>query len=336
MNRRGNRSYIGGMADEHPDTAEQRRTRYPEIEPYDTGRLKVSGIHEIYYEQVGNPSGKPVLFVHGGPGGGCTENDRRFFDPDAYRVVLFDQRGAGRSTPHASLEENTTQHLIADMEALRGHLGIDRWMLFGGSWGSTLSLAYAETHTDRVTEMVLRGIFLLRRCELDWYYRDGTPRVFAEAGERLHALLPKGATDVIAAYHAMVTGDDEPLRRRALETWSRWEAETSSLYSNPERVEEFGGAEFAEAFAGIELHYFRNGGFFDRDGQLLYEASRIAHIPGAIVHGRYDMVCPVQNAVLLAREWTAASLHIVPDAGHASDEPGNVDALIRATDRFRS
>ena len=313
----------------------ERRGFYPEIAPYDSGYLDVSAPHRIYYEQVGNPDGKPVAFVHGGPGGGCTEDDRRFFDPDAWRVVLFDQRGAGRSTPHACLTDNTTADLVADMETLRTHLGIDRWMLFGGSWGSTLSLAYAEAHPDRVTEMVLRGIFLLRQVEFDWYYRDGTPRIFPEAAQRFHALLPDGTTDIVAAYHAMVTGDDEKLRHRALEEWSRWEGETSSLHPDPARVEEYGQAHFAEAFAGIELHYFVNRGFFAREGQLLAEASKIADIPGVIVHGRYDCVCPVQNAVLLAREWTAAELHIVPDAGHSSREPGTLDMLIRATDRFR-
>ncbi|MFC3230610.1 prolyl aminopeptidase [Marinibaculum pumilum] len=313
----------------------QRRGLYPEIAPYDQGWLRVSDLHEIHYEQCGNPERPAALFVHGGPGGGFDAEDRRFFDPDAWRVVLFDQRGAGRSRPHACLEENTTQHLIADMEALRSHLGIERWMLFGGSWGSTLSLAYAQAHPERVTAMVLRGIFLLRRWELDWYYGHGTQGVFPEAADRLHGLVPEGERgDIVGAYHRMVTGKDEGLRRRALEAWSRWEAETSSLYTDPKRVERFSGAEFAEAFAGIELHYFANGGFFPRDGELLLQAGRIASIPGVIVHGRYDMVCPVRNAVDLHAAWPGSELHIVADAGHASREPGTIDCLVRATDRF--
>ena len=310
-----------------------RRSLYPRIHPFDTGRLRVSDIHEIHYEQAGNPDGRPVLFVHGGPGAGCTENDRRYFDPKKYHIILFDQRGAGRSTPHACVEDNTTRHLIGDMESLRRHLGIDRWMLFGGSWGSTLSLAYAETHADRVEAMVLRGIFLLRRWELDWYYRDGTPAVFPEAASRFHVLLPEAkGTDVIAAFHEMITGDDADLRRKALVAWSRWEGETSALHPDPKRIERFADADFAEAFAGIELHYFQNGGFFEEDGQILKEAHRIRDIPGRIVHGRYDMVCPVQNAVDLSRVWRAAHLEIVPDAGHTAEEPGIIDALVRATD----
>lgn len=315
---------------------ERRRTLYPEIEPYDRGYLAVSDPHELYYEQVGNPSGKPVLFVHGGPGGGCGARDRRFFDPDAYRIILLDQRGAGRSRPHASTEQNMTAYLVADMDRLRQHLAVDHWMLFGGSWGSTLSLAYAVEHADRVSAMILRGIFLLRRAELDWYYRDGTPLVFPEAAERFHALVPDAAkSDIVAAYHAMVVGNDDNLRRRALEAWTRWEAETSSLRRDPARIEKYADPTFSSAMAGIELHYFAHRGFFDYDGQVLADAARISDIPGAIVHGRYDMVCPVQNAFLLARVWKAAALTIVPDAGHDAEEPGTVDALIRATDEFR-
>ncbi|MEQ8349592.1 MAG: prolyl aminopeptidase [Sneathiellaceae bacterium] len=312
-----------------------RRGLYPRIDPYDEGWLRVSDLHEIHYEQCGNPDAPAALFVHGGPGGGCEADDRRFFDPRAWRIVLFDQRGAGRSRPHACLEENTTRHLIDDMEALRRHLAIERWMLFGGSWGSTLSLAYAQAHPDRVTALVLRGIFLLRRWELDWYYTSGTQGVFPEAAARLHALVPDDQRhDVVGAYHRMVTGSDKALRKRALETWSRWEGETSYHDPDPKRVERFSGAEFAEAFAGIELHYFANGGFFPRDGELLLQADRLAGIPGTIVHGRYDMVCPVRNAVDLKARWPAAELHIVPDAGHASREPGTIDRLVRATDRF--
>lgn len=316
-------------------TETELRGLYPPIEPFDEGWLRVSDLHEIHFEQCGNPDAPAALFVHGGPGGGFESDDRRFFDPDAWRIVLFDQRGAGRSRPHACLEENETRFLVADMEALRAHLGIDRWTLFGGSWGSTLSLAYAQAHPGRVAALILRGIFLLRRWELDWYYRSGTPGVFPEAAARLHGLIPPDQRDdPVGAYHRMVTGDDADLRRQALENWAVWEGATSSLHVSAERIARFGRAEFAEAFAGIELHYFVNRGFFPRDGELLLEAHRLAQIPGAIVHGRYDMVCPVRNALELHAAWPAADLQIVPDAGHASREPGTIDRLVRATDRF--
>lgn len=311
--------------------------RYPPITPYDCGRLDVSGPHEIYFEQCGNPNGRPVLFVHGGPGGGCTPADRRFFDPEAYRIILFDQRGAGRSTPHACTRVNTTQDLLADMEALRARLGIARWMLFGGSWGSTLSLAYAETYPQHVTAMILRGIFLVRQQEFDWYYRDGTPLVFPDAALEFHGLIPpEERDDLIAAFHRRITGADPEIRRAALAAWARWEAQTSSLHPDAARLEKFGSPDFAEAFAGIELHYFVNRGFFAYDGQLLADADRLAGIPGVIVHGRYDMVCPVTNAFDLHAHWLDSELEIVADAGHDADEPGIRDALIRATDRFGS
>lgn len=313
------------------------RERYPAIEPFDTGMLAVSGRHRVYYEQVGNPSGQPVVFVHGGPGAGCSADDRTFFDPEAYRIILFDQRGCGRSTPHACTEDNTTWDLVADMEALREHLGVDTWMLFGGSWGSTLSLAYAETHPERARALVLRGVFLLTQAEFNWFYRDGTPFVFPEAAEQFHSLVSSGSgEDMVAAYHAMITGKDEALRRRALEAWARWEAETLSLHRNPKRIEEFTAPDFADAFAGIELHYFVNRGFLKSDGQLLKDADRLRDIPGVIVHGRYDMICPVRNAVQLAKIWQSAKLQIIPDAGHTSFEPGITDALVRATDAFRN
>ena len=313
------------------------RTRYPEIEPFDTGYLPVSDIHEIYYEQCGDPEGQPVLFVHGGPGGGCDPDDRRFFDPAHYRIVLFDQRGAGRSKPHASTLDNTTWHLVEDMERLRRHLGIEHWLLFGGSWGSTLSLAYAETHPDRVSGLILRGIFLVRQAEFDFYYLQGTPRVFAEAAKKFHALIPENERhDMVAAYYRRITGTDAEMRKRALEAWATWEAESSSLLRDPKRVAKFGTAKFAEAFAGIELHYFINKGFFETEGQLLRDAGRLKDIPGAIVHGRYDMVCPYENALLLKEAWPHAELITIENAGHASSEPATLDALIRATDRFRT
>jgi proline iminopeptidase len=313
-----------------------RRLLYPEIEPYDSGYLPVSDRHQIWYEQCGNPEGQPALFVHGGPGGGCEADDRRYFDPAHYRIVLFDQRGAGRSKPHACTEENTTWHLVDDMERLRTHLGIDRWLVFGGSWGSTLSLLYAETHADRVTALVVRGIFLVRQSEFDWYYRRGTPLVFAEAARDFHALIPESERDdMVAAYYRRIQSDDPDLRERALAAWATWEAETSSLIRAPERIAKFGTAEFAAAFAGIELHYFVNAGFFEEEGQLLRDAGRLAGIPGVIVHGRYDMVCPFENALQLKQVWPRADLIAIDDAGHAASEPGTTDALIRATDRFR-
>ncbi len=312
------------------------RGLYPDIEPFDSGFLTVSERHAIYYEQCGNPEGQPALFVHGGPGGGCETGDRRFFDPEHYRIILFDQRGAGRSKPHACVEENTTWHLVADMERLREHLDVDRWLLFGGSWGSTLSLAYAETHPGRVTALILRGIFLVRQAEFDFYYLHGTPRVYAEAARQFHGFIPEDERhDLIAAYHKRITSGDAELRREALRQWATWEAESSSLQRDPERVEKFGTAEFAEAFAGIELHYFSNRGFFEVDGQLLRDAGRLASIPGAIVHGRYDMVCPLENALLLSEAWPLADFNVVEDAGHSSSEPGIASALVLATDRFR-
>ena len=313
------------------------RALYPEIEPFDTGYLPVSDLHEIYYEQCGRRDGQPALFIHGGPGGGCDPDDRRFFDPAHYRVVLFDQRGAGRSRPHAATIENTTWHLVEDMERLRAHLGIERWLLFGGSWGSALALAYAETHPERVAALVLRGIFLVRQAEFEFYYSRGTPLVFAEAAEKFHGLIPEDERhDMVAAYYRRITCGSPEVRKRALEAWATWEAESSSLIRDPKRIEKFGTAKFAEAFAGIELHYFINKGFFEVDGQLLRDAGRLKDIHGVIVHGRYDMVCPFQNALLLKEAWPRAELITIENAGHASSEPGIIDALIRATDRFRS
>lgn len=312
------------------------RGLYPEIEPFDTGYLEVSDTHRIYYEQCGNPEGQPALFVHGGPGGGCEADDRRFFDPAHYRIVLFDQRGAGRSTPHACIEDNTTWHLVADMERLRTHLGIDRWLLFGGSWGSTLSLAYAQAHPGCVSALIVRGIFLVRQAEFDFYYSHGTPRVYAEAAKNFHGFIPEDERhDMIAAYHKRISSGDAGLRREALRQWATWEAESSSLQRDPARVERFGTAEFAEAFAGIELHYFINKGFFEVDGQILRDAGRLEQIPGAIIHGRYDMVCPLENALLLSEAWPRADFVVIEDAGHSSSEPGTTDALVCATDRFR-
>jgi proline iminopeptidase len=316
--------------------APARRPLYPEIEPYRTGRLRVSDLHEIYFEESGNPAGKPAIFVHGGPGGGTEPKQRRFFDPQAYRIVLFDQRGCGKSTPHACLEENTTWHLIADMEALREHLGIARWQVFGGSWGSTLSLAYAEKHPDRVTELVLRGIFLLRRQEIEWFYQRGAGVLFPDAWEGYLAPIPEAERgNLLMAYHRRLLSPDPEVRLSAAQAWSVWEGRTSCLLPNPELIAKTQGEEFALAFARIECHYFVNGGFFERDGQLLDEVPRIRHIPTVIVQGRYDVVCPMESAWALYRAFPEADLRVVPDAGHSAMEPGIVHELVEATDRFR-
>jgi proline iminopeptidase len=312
------------------------RTLYPAIEPYVTDRLKVSNIHELYYEQCGNPQGKPVVFLHGGPGGGLVPEYRQFFDPNAYRVVLFDQRGAGKSTPQASLVDNTTWHLVSDMEKLREHLGIDKWQVFGGSWGSTLALAYAETHPARVTELVLRGIFLCRREELLWFYQKGADAIFPDLWEHFVRVIPENERgDMMAAYHRRLTSEDEKTRIDAARAWSIWEGSTSRLLFDPRSIEKFAEAQFALAFARIECHYFVNNAFFETENYLLENVGKIRHIPGAIVQGRYDIVCPLTSAWDLHHAWPEAELHITPDAGHSIMEPGNTSALIGATDRFR-
>ena len=319
-----------------PDKSQERRTLYPEIETYRTGMLRVSPIHEIYYEESGNPRGKPVVFVHGGPGGGTEAKQRRFFDPAAYRIVLFDQRGCGKSTPHASLEDNTTGHLIADMERLREHLGIEKWQVFGGSWGSTLALAYAEAHPLRVTELVLRGIFLLRRSEIEWFYQRGASALFADAWEDYLAPIPEAERgDLLAAYHRRLTSDDPATRQQAARAWSVWEGSTSCLHPNPELIARTAGDAFALAFARIECHYFVNKGFFEKETQLLDNVGVIRNIPAVIVQGRYDVICPMESAWALHRAWPEAALKIVGDAGHAASEPGIVHELITATDAFR-
>ena len=313
-----------------------RRQLYPPIEAHTTGMLDVSPLHSIYWEESGNPAGKPVVFVHGGPGGGTDPKQRRFFDPSAYRIILFDQRGCGRSTPHASLEANTTWDLVADMEAIRERLGVDRWQVFGGSWGSTLALAYAQRHPERVTELVLRGIFMLRRKELIWFYQDGASAMFPDAWEPYLAEIPVDERDdMIAAYYRRLTSPDPAVRASAAKAWSVWEASTSFLRPRPEHIDHAGEDEFALAFARIECHYFTHGGFFEVEDQLLRDVDRIRHIPGVIVQGRYDVVCPMMSAWELAQAWPEAALHVVDDAGHSSFEAGIIDGLVRATDGFR-
>jgi proline iminopeptidase len=314
----------------------QRRFLYPAIDVYDTGLLPVSELHTVYYEQCGNPLGKPVVFLHGGPGAGCNSNARRFFDPKHYRIVLFDQRGCGRSTPHAELTDNTTWHLVADIERLREHLGIERWQVFGGSWGSTLALAYAQTYTERVTELVLRGIFMLRRAELEWFYQHGCSALFADAWEDYLKPIPQVERgDLMSAYYRRLTSTDSAQRLTAAKAWSIWESSTSYLLQDDGYIAASAGDEFALAFARIECHYFVNGGFLECDDQLLRDVSKLRNIPAVIVQGRYDVVCPMRSAWELHRAWPQADLRIVADAGHSALESGNVHELISATDRFR-
>jgi proline iminopeptidase len=310
---------------------------YPPLRVSRTGRMKVSGGHEIHYEESGNPKGKPVVFLHGGPGGGTNPQMRRFFDPQRYRIVMFDQRGCGRSTPHASLEQNTTWDLVADIEQLRKLLEIERWQVFGGSWGSTLALAYAQRHPQHVSELVLRGIFLLRRSELEWFYQDseGAASLFPDLWEHYVAPIPEEERyDLMRAYYRRLTSTDAKERNAAARAWSVWEGATSHLRSDPSYVAKFKEADYAAAFARIECHYFVNGGFLDADDQLLRDVPRIRHIPAVIVQGRYDVVCPMRSAWHLHRAWPEAELVIVPDAGHSAFEPGIAKALRRATDKF--
>lgn len=310
------------------------RSFYPRIEPYETGMLDVGDGHEIYYERAGTKGGKPAVFVHGGPGGGCSPDHRRLFDPRSYDVMLFDQRGCGRSTPHASLEANTTWHLVEDMERLRAMMGAEKWLVFGGSWGSTLSLAYAETHASHVSELVLRGIYLLSKAEMDWYYQFGVSEMFPEKYARFQAAIPEDERgDMIAAYHKRLTHEEEAVRLEAALAWSIWEGETITLLPREDNSESFADPHFALAFARIENHYFTHGGWME-EGQLLRDAGKLSGIPGVIVHGRYDMPCPARSAFALHDAWPGSELHIIDGAGHAYDEPGILDRLIRATDAY--
>jgi len=308
---------------------------YPPIEPIRQGMLAVSDVHTLYFEESGNPKGKPVVFLHGGPGGGSDPKVRRFFHPEKYRIVMFDQRGCGKSTPYASLEANTTWDLVSDIEKLREHLEIARWQVFGGSWGSTLALAYAEKHPDRVTELVLRGIFLLRKKEIDWFYQEGASILFPDAWEPYLAHIPAAERgDLVAAYHKRLTSHDPAVRLAAAKIWSGWEGATSKLLPDASFMGHYEEDEFALAFARIEAHYFANRGFLKEDGQLLAEAGKIRHIPGVIVQGRYDVVCPIFSAWALHRAWPEADFVISPDAGHSAWEPPNTRALVAATDKF--
>jgi proline iminopeptidase len=307
---------------------------YPDILPYAVHRLAVDDRHALYVEECGTAKGIPALFLHGGPGAGCEPYHRRFFDPTRYRVVLFDQRGAGRSIPHADLGDNTTWHLVADIERIRELLGIERWLVFGGSWGSTLALAYAQTHPERVSALVLRGIFLCRDDEIRWFYQEGASRIFPDYwADFVAPVAPGDRHDMLGAYHRLLTGTDDIARMAAAKAWSTWEGRTATLLPNPSVVNHFGDPHVALSLARIECHYFVHQAFL-RPGQLLEDAARLAGIPTVIVHGRYDVICPLENAWALHRALPGSELVIVPDAGHAASEPGIRSALVEATDHF--
>ncbi|MEO0541184.1 MAG: prolyl aminopeptidase [Cyanobacteria bacterium P01_A01_bin.105] len=297
--------------------------------------MRVSDLHELYFEESGNPDGKPVVFLHGGPGGGTVPMYRQFFDPLRWRIILFDQRGCGQSTPPAELVDNTTWHLVADIETLRAHLNVSEWDVFGGSWGSTLALAYAQTHPSRCTGLILRGIFMLRPKEIRWFYQEGASYIFPDAWEHyLAPIPPEERGDLVGAYYRRLTSEDATMRQAAAKAWSIWEASTSKLVQDPDLIHKFSGDAFAAAFARIECHYFTNGGFFDSADQLLQNVDQIRHLPGVIVQGRYDVVCPMTSAWELHRAWPEARLIVVPEAGHSATEPGITSALVAATDRF--
>lgn len=310
------------------------RSLYPEIEPYATGMLDVGDGHTIYWERIGTPGAKPAVFLHGGPGGGVNAMQRRIFDPALYDVVLFDQRGCGRSTPHAHLDANTTWHLVADIERLREMVGVDKWLVVGGSWGSTLALAYAETHAERVTELVLRGIYTVTKAELDWYYQFGVSQMYPDRWEKFIAPIPESERDnLMLAYNRYLTGNDEQKKLECAKAWSQWEGATICLLPNDDLLAKHGDDMFAIAFARLENHYFVNACWFE-EGQLLRDAHKLKDIPGVIAHGRYDMPCPLKYAWQLSKAWPNAELHIIEGAGHALSEPGILDRTIRALDQF--
>ena len=311
------------------------RDLYPPIQPYRTYTLPVSDLHTIYIEECGNPEGKPVVFLHGGPGGGIHPSYRQYFDPQRWRVILFEQRGCGRSTPHAELRDNTTWDLVNDIETLRHHLGLEQWTVFGGSWGSTLALTYSQAHPDRCAGLILRGIFMLRQKEIRWFYQEGASFLFPDAWQAYLAPIPESDRhDLLTAYYQRLTSDDEAVRLEAARAWSIWEASTSKLIQDKNLMAQFGDPHFAAAFARIECHYFINGGFFESDDELLQHIDRIRSIPAVIVQGRYDVVCPMMSAWELHQAWPEAEFIVIPDAGHSMTEPGIRTALLDASDRF--
>ncbi len=310
------------------------RDIYPKIKPYVTHTLRVQDPHRLHVEECGSPEGIPVLFVHGGPGAGCSPVHRCFFDPEKYRIILFDQRGCGKSTPHASLKNNTTQDLLADMEFIREHLGVDKWLLFGGSWGSTLSLVYAQAHPGRVLGLVLRGIFLCRPHEIRWFYQEGASHIFPDYWQDyLKPIAQAERGDLLGAYYRRLTSENEVARMAAAKAWAKWEGRTSTLHPSKTVVEHFSEPHNALSLARIECHYFRHDSFLEPD-QILRDAGRLRGIPGVIVQGRYDVVCPMQSAWDLHHAWPDAELQIIPDAGHSALETGIIDALVRATDNM--
>lgn len=312
------------------------RHLYPPIEPYKTHRLQVNEVHNLYIEEAGNPKGQPVVFLHGGPGGGISPEHRSFFDPNHYRIVLFDQRGSGKSTPCADLRENTTWDLVRDIERIRTMLGIEKWIVFGGSWGSTLALSYAITHPDHVKGLVLRGIFLCRRSELLWFYQEGASNLFPEAWDKyLEPIAEHERFDLISAYYKQLTSTNAEIRLRAAKAWSKWEAATSRLIPSQDAIDDFDDPEYALSFARIECHYFVNGAFFPSDNYLLENVAKIRHIPCSIVQGRYDVVCPARSAWDLKKAWPEANLTFIANAGHAGGEEGTRSRLIEITDEYR-
>ncbi len=313
------------------------RTKYPPIEPNQTGFLDVGSGHKIYWEESGKKDGKPVIFLHGGPGSGTEPGHRSYFKAEKYRIILMDQRGSGKSTPHASLEDNTTWHLVEDIEKLRGHLLIEKWVVFGGSWGSTLALAYAESHPENVLALIVRGIFLCRKKEIDWFYQSGAHHIFTDEWEKyIDPISPNDRSNMVAAYYKQLTSPDPAIRKRAAMAWSAWEGAALKLIFDPTLFEHFTEDYHADALARIECHYFLNQGFFKTDNYLLENAKALAKIPGHIIQGRYDMVCPFESAWELHKAWEGAEFEVIKDAGHAASEPGITDALIRATDYYSS
>ncbi|MDH5694250.1 MAG: prolyl aminopeptidase [Gammaproteobacteria bacterium] len=307
---------------------------YPQSQPYKTHRLKVDPPHELYIEECGNPDGIPAVFLHGGPGSGCEAYHRQLFDPERYRIVLFDQRGAGRSTPHAELEGNTTQNLVADMEKIRELLGIDQWLVFGGSWGSTLALAYAETHPAHTSALVLRGIFLCRPKEIHWFYQEGASKIYPDLWQDYLAPIAEDERgDLVNAFYRRLTSEDKAEREAAAQAWSVWEGRTATLAGRKEVIDHFADMHVAVSLARIECHYFVNNSFLE-ENQLIRDVDKIRHIPTVIIHGRYDMVCPIESAWELHQAWPEADLQIIGDAGHAASEPGIIKALVAATNRF--
>lgn len=326
------------MADIQTDqSASVDQILFPEVEPHKKYWFRVSDIHELYVEEVGNPAGKPVVFLHGGPGAGFSSFHRRLFDPKHFRIILFDQRGAGQSRPHAELRNNTTWDLVGDIEKIRKHLGISKWMVFGGSWGSTLALAYAQTHPESVSSLVLRGIFLCRKEEIEWFYQSGADKIFPDLWQQYLLPIPENERhDLVKAFYKQLTHESEDVRIQAAKAWSGWEGGTVHLIPDEKTFNKFTGDMMAVALARIECHFFINGCWFEVDDQLLRDVVRIRHIPSVIVHGRYDVVCPVKNAFDLHRVWPEADLKIVPDAGHAVDEPGILRELMKAVDKFKN